>query len=96
MDASAATLIFISANSPVALVAVQLSDAGNSSSIQLVLPGTRSPVESISTHVEKEEVMVIYEQGLARICHLGSRELRRSMERKTAQQVLAEGGWQTW
>ncbi|ORY76900.1 hypothetical protein BCR35DRAFT_280286 [Leucosporidium creatinivorum] len=72
------------------------------STLLFVLPGTASPVSSISISSPPDpsaaEILVIYEQGLARACHLESRELRRSMDRRTARGVLKERekAWRTW
>ncbi|GAA6030192.1 hypothetical protein JCM8097_008980 [Rhodosporidiobolus ruineniae] len=82
------SLAFISANSPVALVSLHPPD------LLFVLPGTKSAVELIAT--TRSEIMVLYEQGLARTCDIGSRELRRSMDRRTAERALADGEWQVW
>lgn len=41
-------------------------------------------------------MLIVYRQGLARVCDIASRELRRSMDRKVAETVLSEGGWQIW
>ncbi|GAA5922792.1 hypothetical protein JCM1841_000709 [Sporobolomyces salmonicolor] len=86
------TLAFISANSPVALVS--LSPSLSPPRVLFTLPGTKSAVERIATR--DGEIMVIYEQGLARVCDVESRELRRSMGRATAEGVLQESGWVTW
>ncbi|GAA6002852.1 hypothetical protein JCM10207_001867 [Rhodosporidiobolus poonsookiae] len=82
------TLAFISANSPVALVSLFPP------ALLFVLPGTKSAVERIAT--TRDQIMVLYEQGLARTCDIASRELRRSMERKTAEGVLSDGSWTIW
>ncbi|GAA5867444.1 hypothetical protein JCM8547_007506 [Rhodosporidiobolus lusitaniae] len=98
------SLAFISANSPIALVSLFPP------SLLFVLPGTKSGVELIATRREGKEgkeggeIMVLYEQGLARTCDVESRELRRSMSRETAGRVLQEGqgkegeggGWTVW
>ncbi|GAA5900483.1 hypothetical protein JCM5296_001559 [Sporobolomyces johnsonii] len=86
------TLAFISANSPVALVS--LSPSVSPPRVLFTLPGTKSAVERIATR--EGEIMVLYEQGLARVCDVASRELRRSMGRTTAEGVLQEKGWVTW
>ncbi|SDA01421.1 BZ3500_MvSof-1268-A1-R1_Chr10-1g02649 [Microbotryum saponariae] len=82
------TIAFVSANSPIALVSLFPP------ALLFVLPGTKSPVISISTL--KEEILVVYAHGLARVCDVTRRELRRSMDAKTARGVLAEGKWSTW
>ncbi|GAA5886694.1 hypothetical protein JCM6882_005860 [Rhodosporidiobolus microsporus] len=82
------TIAFISANSPVALVSLFPPE------LLFVLPGTKSGVELIAT--TKDDIMVLYEQGLARTCDIASRELRRSMDRRTAEKTLGEGGWTVW
>ncbi|TNY18126.1 hypothetical protein DMC30DRAFT_73310 [Rhodotorula diobovata] len=82
------TIAFISANSPVALVSLFPP------AVLFTLPGTRSSVELLAT--TKDEILVIYEQGLARTCDIKSRELRRSMDRKTAEGVLQDEAWTTW
>ncbi|POY70885.1 hypothetical protein BMF94_6062 [Rhodotorula taiwanensis] len=79
---------FISANSPVAFVSLFPP------AHLFTLPGTRSSVEVLAT--SKDEVLIVYRQGLARVCDIASRELRRSMDRKVAETVLSEGGWQIW
>ncbi|GAA5853924.1 hypothetical protein JCM9279_007604 [Rhodotorula babjevae] len=82
------TIAFISANSPVALVSLFPP------AVVFTLPGTKSAVEVLAT--TKDEILVIYEQGLARTCDIKSRELRRSMDRKTAEGVLQDAAWTTW
>ncbi|GAA6050579.1 hypothetical protein JCM3770_001471 [Rhodotorula araucariae] len=82
------TIAFISANSPVALVSLFPP------ALLFTLPGTKSAVELLAT--TKDEILVVYEQGLARTCDIKSRELRRSMDRKTAEGVLQDGSWTTW
>ncbi|GAA5916565.1 hypothetical protein JCM8208_007704 [Rhodotorula glutinis] len=82
------TIAFISANSPVALVSLFPP------AVVFTLPGTKSAVEVLAT--TKDEILVIYEQGLARTCDIKSRELRRSMDRKTADGVLQDAAWTTW
>lgn len=82
------TIAFISANSPVALVSLFPP------AVLFTLPGTKSAVEVLAT--TKDEILVIYEQGLARTCDIKSRELRRSMDRKTAEGVLQDAAWTTW
>ncbi|GAA5943940.1 hypothetical protein JCM10213_009036 [Rhodosporidiobolus nylandii] len=82
------TVAFISANSPVALVSLFPPQ------LLFVLPGTKSAVELIAT--TQDEILVLYEQGLARSCDIASKELRRSMDRRTAERSFAEGGWTTW
>ncbi|GAA5873477.1 hypothetical protein JCM3774_002427 [Rhodotorula dairenensis] len=79
---------FVSANSPVAFVSLFPPRH------LFTLPGTRSSVDLVAT--SKEEVLVLYRQGLARTCDIKSRELRRSMDRKTAESVVADGGWHIW
>lgn len=82
------TVAFVSANSPLALVELFPPR------ILFVLPGTKSAVESIST--AGDEMLILYRHGLARVCDVKGLELRRSMDRRTAMGVLAEGGWTTW
>lgn len=82
------TIAFISANSPIALVGL------SPPRLLFVLPGTKSPVQIIAT--KADEILVVYGHGLARVCDVAGRELRRSMDFKTASSVLAEGGWKTW
>ncbi|BGP41867.1 hypothetical protein JCM10449v2_005861 [Rhodotorula kratochvilovae] len=82
------TIAFISANSPVALVSLFPP------ALLFTLPGTKSAVELLAT--TKDEILVVYEQGLARTCDIKSCELRRSMDRKTAEGVLQDGSWTTW
>lgn len=82
------TIAFISANSPVALVCLFTSQ------LLFILPGTKSPVESIST--SGDEVLAVYSHGLSRVCDVHGQELRRSMDFRTASSVLAEGTWTTW
>ncbi|GAA5986281.1 hypothetical protein JCM11641_004880 [Rhodosporidiobolus odoratus] len=82
------TIAFISANSPVAVVSLFPPQ------LLFVLPGTKSAVELIAT--TEDVIMVLYEQGLARTCDIASRELRRSMDRITAERSLADGGWSVW
>jgi hypothetical protein len=102
---TSSTLAFISANSPVALISILRPAPGSSSppppaSLLFVLPGTKSSVELIAT--SKDEIMVLYAQGLARTCDIASRELRRSMDRRTAERALEEDGeggekrWRVW
>ena len=86
-----AIVALVSANSPVALLS--LSDPVG---VWFVLPGTKSPVERLATHPERDEILVLYEQGLARTCFIKGKELRRSMDYKTALRVLDEPGWRTW
>ncbi|BGP33827.1 hypothetical protein JCM10296v2_005632 [Rhodotorula toruloides] len=82
------SVAFISANSPVAFVSLFPP-------LHLfTLPGTRSAVELIA--LSQTEILVLYEQGLARVCDIASRELRRSMDRRTTESVLAEDAWSTW
>ncbi|KAM0790179.1 hypothetical protein ACM66B_005497 [Microbotryomycetes sp. NB124-2] len=90
-DASTVSIAVVSANSPVALMSVS-----DEIRVTYVLPGTRSPVESISTNLERSEIVVLYAQGLARTCTLDGQELRRSMDHRTARTVLSESGWVTW
>ncbi|GAA6003526.1 WD40 repeat domain-containing protein [Rhodotorula paludigena] len=82
------SIIFISANSPVALVSLFPPR------VVFTLPGTKSAVEVVATN--KDEILVLYEQGLARTCDIASKELRRSMDRKTAEGVLDNGSWKVW
>ncbi|KAI5481365.1 WD repeat protein [Pseudohyphozyma bogoriensis] len=82
------TVAFISANSPIAIVSLFPPH------LHFILPGTKSPVESIST--AGDEVMVRYAHGLARLCHVRDQDLRRSMDWRTGSALLAEGGWTTW
>lgn len=82
------TIAFISENSPIALVSLFPPQ------LHFVLPGTQSPVESISTL--GDEMLIVYAHGLSRVCDMKEFELRRSMDLKTATSVLAEGGWTTW
>ncbi|GEM10247.1 WD repeat protein [Rhodotorula toruloides] len=82
------SVAFISANSPVAFVSLFPSRH------LFTLPGTLSAVELIA--LSQTDILVLYEQGLARICDIASRELRRSMDRKTTESVLTEDGWSTW
>ncbi|GAA5825296.1 hypothetical protein JCM11251_006926 [Rhodosporidiobolus azoricus] len=82
------TIAFVSANSPVALVSLFPPE------LLFVLPGTKSGVELIAT--TKNDIMVLYEQGLARTCDIASRELRRSMDRRTAEKTLKEDDWTVW
>lgn len=84
----APTFVFVSANSPTALVSLFPPK------MHFILPGTKSAPELIATF--NGEVLILYEHGLARICHLESRELRRSMDRKTAEGVLAQSAWRVW
>ncbi|GAA5977576.1 hypothetical protein JCM10908_005026 [Rhodotorula pacifica] len=79
---------FVSANSPVAFVSLFPPQH------LFTLPGTKSSVELVAT--SKDEVLVLYRQGLARTCDIKSRELRRSMDRKTAESVVAGGDWHIW
>ncbi|BGP01800.1 hypothetical protein JCM10021v2_005506 [Rhodotorula toruloides] len=82
------SVAFISANSPVAFVSLFPPRH------LFTLPGTRSAVELIA--LSQTEILVLYEQGLARVCDIASRELRRSMDRRTTESVLAEDVWSTW
>ncbi|KAK4046684.1 hypothetical protein OIV83_005887 [Microbotryomycetes sp. JL201] len=91
VDANTASIAVISANSPVALLNIK-----DKVRVSYVLPGTRSPVESISTNSLRSEIVVVYAQGLARTCSLDGQELRRSMDYRTARAVLSEPGWTTW
>ncbi|SCV73919.1 BQ2448_6349 [Microbotryum intermedium] len=84
----AQTIAFVSANSPIALISLFPP------ALLFILPGTKSPVISISTSAE--EILVVYAHGLARVCDVKRQELRRSMDAKTARGVLAEGKWTTW
>lgn len=79
---------FVSANSPVAFVSLFPPQH------LFTLPGTKSSVDLVAT--SKDEVLVLYRQGLARVCDIKSRELRRSMDRRTAESVVAGGGWHIW
>lgn len=87
---SADVIAFISANSPIALVSLFPPQ------LLFVLPGTRSSVETVATSSSTNEILVIYSHGLSRICHVDGKELRRSMDYKTARGVLKEGGWKVW
>ncbi|KAL7341421.1 hypothetical protein BJY59DRAFT_693274 [Rhodotorula toruloides] len=82
------SVAFVSANSPVAFVSLFPPRH------LFTLPGTRSAVELIA--LSQTEILVLYEQGLARVCDIATRELRRSMDRKTTESVLAEDVWSTW
>lgn len=91
-DASPPSLLnavaFVSANSPVAFVSLFPPQH------LFTLPGTKSSVDLVAT--SREEVLVLYRQGLARVCDIKSRELRRSMDRRTAESVVADGDWHIW
>lgn len=82
------SIAFISANSPVAFVSLFPPRH------LFTLPGTRSAVELVA--LSKTDILVLYKQGLARVCDIASRELRRSMDAKTTESVLAEDAWTTW
>ncbi|KAK4704763.1 hypothetical protein P7C70_g1446, partial [Phenoliferia sp. Uapishka_3] len=82
------TIAFISANSPIALVSLFPPR------LHFVLPGTKSAVQSIST--SDDEMLIVYAHGLSRVCNIEGLDLRRSMDLKTAEGVLAEGNWSTW
>lgn len=81
-------LVCISANSPVAIVSLAPPRH------VFTLPGTVSGVDLFAT--SQDEVLVLYRQGLARICDIATRELRRSMDRRTAENVISEGAWKIW
>jgi len=85
------TLLFVSCNSPIALVSLHPPQ------LLFTLPGSRTPVQLVAT-TKQGEVMVLYKQGLARVWDAETGELRRSMDRKTAENVLKEKekGWRTW
>ena len=84
----APTFLFIAANSPTALVSLFPPK------LHYVIPGTQTSPELVATY--KGEVLILYEQGLARFWHLESGELRRSTDRKTAEGVLAQDQWTVW
>lgn len=86
------TLLLISSNSPIALITLTPSPP----TLLSIFPGTRSRVESVSTDAKGGELLVIYANGLARVCVVEAQELRRSMDVITARKVLEEGGWKTW
>ncbi len=81
---------FVSLNSPVGLVSLR----ADKPELLFVLPGTKSGVEVIAT--KGDDVLVVYAEGLARVCDVRGRELRRSMDRRTARGVLREEGWMVW
>lgn len=84
------SIAFISSDSPVAIIS--LCQPGSI----CILPGTKSSVSSISTATSGDELLIIYDAGLARVCDVSVMELRRSMDLKTAMGALNEGGWETW
>ena len=90
------TLFLISANSPIALISLSPTSPTITTELLFILPGTKSPVSSISTDSKGGELLVIYENGLARVCAVDGMELRRSMRVETARKVLLESGWTTW
>lgn len=85
------TLLFVSCNSPIALVSLHPPQ------LLFTLPGSKTPAQLVAT-TKQGEVMVLYKQGLARVWDAETGELRRSMEKKTAQGVLLEKekGWRIW
>jgi len=84
------TVAFVSLNSPVGLVSLRPEGP----QLLFVLPGTKSGVEVLAT--KGDDILVMYAEGLARVCDVRGRELRRSMDRRTARGVLREEGWTMW
>jgi hypothetical protein len=84
------SIAFISSDSPVAIISLAVSGS------IFVLPGTTSLVSSISTATSGDELLIIYDSGLARISDAATMELRRSMDLKTATGLINDGGWETW
>ncbi|GAA5940493.1 WD40 repeat domain-containing protein [Sporobolomyces koalae] len=77
------TLLFVSCNSPIALVSLHPPE------LLFTIPGSTTRVQLVAT-TKEGEVLILYEQGLARVWDARTGELRRSMDRKTAEGVLRE------
>ncbi|GAA6016235.1 hypothetical protein JCM11491_003777 [Sporobolomyces phaffii] len=85
------TLLFVSCNSPVALVSL------HPPRLLYTLPGSKTPAKLVAS-TKQGEVMVLYREGLARVWDAETGELRRSTDAITARGVLQEKakGWRIW
>lgn len=84
-----ASLASISANCTTAFVPI---DDSNSSILTIV--GSHSPLEKLC--IRRDEVLVLYQSGLARLWDAVSGELRRSINRATATSLLSDQEDEWW